>query len=76
MWREWNAQDWDTFDKRHKPDVIVRWLAQPATHGRHDHRAEGIQMFKTVPDNSVYNRPYRVSLANVSAVAGQEDMSR
>ena len=35
----WNAQDWDTFDKRHKPDVVVRWPAQPPTHGRHDHRA-------------------------------------
>ena len=21
----WNAQDWDTFDKRHKHDVVVRW---------------------------------------------------
>ena len=49
----WNAQDWDTFDKRHKPDVVVRWPAQPPTHGRHDHRAEGVQMFKTFPDNKV-----------------------
>jgi hypothetical protein len=24
----WNAQDWHTFDKRHRPDVIVRWPAQ------------------------------------------------
>ncbi|HEV8355866.1 MAG TPA: hypothetical protein VGQ17_03765, partial [Gemmatimonadales bacterium] len=21
----WNSQDWDTFDKRHKKDVLVRW---------------------------------------------------
>lgn len=41
----WNAQDWDTFDKRHKPDVVVRWPAQPPTHGRHACRAEGVQMF-------------------------------
>ena len=30
----WNAQDWDIFDKRHKHDVVVRWPAQPPTHGR------------------------------------------
>src|SRR4029078_4802961 len=60
----WNAQDWDTFDKRHKSDVVVRWPAQPPTHGRHDHRAEGVQMFKTFPDNTVHNRPYRVFFAS------------
>ena len=60
----WNTQDWDTFDKRHKSDVTVRWPAQPATHGRHDHRAEGIQMFKTFPDNRVGNRPYKVFFAD------------
>jgi hypothetical protein len=60
----WNAQDWDTFDKRHQHDVIVRWPAQPPTHGRHDHRAEGVGMFKTFPDNRVHNRPYRVFFAN------------
>jgi ketosteroid isomerase-like protein len=60
----WNAQDWDTFDKRHKPDVVVRWPAQPPTKGRHDHRAEAIQMFKTFPDNHVGNRPYKVFFAS------------
>ncbi len=60
----WNAQDWDTFDKRHQHDVIVRWPAQPPTHGRHDHRAEGIRMFETFPDNRVHNRPYRVLFAS------------
>ena len=53
----WNAQDWDTFDARHAPDVVVHWPAQPPTHGRQAHRAEGIQMFKTFPDNHVGNRP-------------------
>ena len=48
----WNTQDWDTFDKRHKPDVIVRWPAQPPTHGRHDHRAEGIQRDLIRPEQS------------------------
>ena len=31
----WNAQDWDTFDKRHVSEVVVRWPAQPPTNGRH-----------------------------------------
>lgn len=60
----WNNQDWDTFDKRHKTDTIVRWPAQPETHGIHDHRAEGVQMFKTFPDNRVENRPYKVFFAS------------
>src|SRR5688572_20115929 len=60
----WNAQDWDTFYKRHMSVVIVRWPGQPPTHGRHDHRAEGIQMFKTFPDNHVGNWPYRVFFAS------------
>ena len=55
-----NAQDWDTFDKRHKKDVIVRWPGQTPTHGIYDHRGEGVQMFKTFPDNRVGNRPYKV----------------
>jgi len=60
----WNAQDWDTFDKRHRHDVTVRWPAQAPTHGRHDHRAESIRLFKTFPDNRVHNRPYRVLFAS------------
>jgi predicted ester cyclase len=60
----WNAQDWDTFDKRHKPDVVVRWPGQPPTHGTHDHRAEAIELFKTFPDNRVQNRPYKVFFAS------------
>jgi predicted ester cyclase len=60
----WNNQDWDSFDVRHKKDTIVRWPAQPPTHGIHDHREEGIQMFKTFPDNRVENRPYKVFFAS------------
>jgi ketosteroid isomerase-like protein len=60
----WNAQDWDTFDERHKPDVVVRWPAQPPIQGRHDHRAEGFQWFKTFPDNKVHNRPYKMFFAS------------
>ena len=59
----WNAQDWDTFDQRHKPNVVVTWPGQPPTNGTHDHRAEAIQLFKTFPDNRVQNRPYRVFFA-------------
>ncbi|MGO9790629.1 MAG: ester cyclase [Solirubrobacteraceae bacterium] len=60
----WNAQDWDIFDQRHKPDVVVRWPGQPPTHGTHDHRAEAIELFKTFPDNRVQNRPYKVFFAS------------
>ena len=60
----WNAQDWDTFDKRHKHDVVVRWPGQPPTHGTHDHRGEAIALFKTFPDNHVQNRPYKVFFAS------------
>lgn len=60
----WNKQDWDTFEKRHKTDTVVRWPAQPATNGIHDHRAEAVQMFKTFPDNRVENRPYKVFFAD------------
>ena len=56
----WNSQDWDTFDKRHKQDTVVRWPAPPPTHGIRAHREEGIQMFKAFPDNHVGNRPYKV----------------
>lgn len=45
----WNAQDWDTFDQRHKPDVVVTWPGQEPTNGTHDHRAEAIALFKTFP---------------------------
>jgi ketosteroid isomerase-like protein len=60
----WNSQDWDTFSKRHKDDVIVRWPGQEPTRGGHDHRAEAIQMFNTFPDNHVGNRPYKTFFAS------------
>jgi predicted ester cyclase len=56
----WNAQDWDTFEKRHAVDTIVRWPAQAPTHGIGAHREEAVSMFKTFPDNRVENRPYKV----------------
>src|SRR5689334_9499015 len=60
----WNSQDWDTFEKRHKADTVVRWPGQSPTHGVHDHRVESMQFFKTFPDNHVGNRPYKVFFAS------------
>jgi ketosteroid isomerase-like protein len=60
----WNKQDWDTFERRHKENTVVRWPGQPPTHGVRDHRAESIQLFKTFPDNHVGNRPYKVLVAS------------
>jgi predicted ester cyclase len=57
----WNAQDWDTFNKRHTKDVVVRWPGQSeSTRGIKAHQNEGVAMFKTFPDNHVENNPYKV----------------
>ena len=56
----WNSQDWDTFAKRHTENVIVRWPGQSEpTRGLAKHRNEGVEMFKTFPDNHVQNHPYK-----------------
>jgi ketosteroid isomerase-like protein len=60
----WNGQDLDTFSRRHKDDVIVRWPGQPPTHGVKDHRQEAIDFFKAFPDQHLDNRPYRVFFAS------------
>jgi len=60
----WNAQDWDTFEQRHKSDTTVSWPGQPPTHGIKDHRAEGVAMFKTFPDDKVGNRRYKALFAS------------
>ena len=37
----WNAQDWETFEKRHTADTVVFWLGQPEpTRGRANHKAD------------------------------------
>jgi hypothetical protein len=57
----WNAQDWETFKKRHAEHVAVYWPGQPdPTKGRHDHEAEAVEFFKTFPDNRVENDPYMI----------------
>jgi hypothetical protein len=57
----WNAQDWDTFNKRHTDNVAVYWPGQAdPTRGRHDHKAEAIEFFKSFPDNHIDNDPYKV----------------
>ena len=60
----WNAQDVETFAKRHKEDVVVRWPGQPPTNGIHDHSAEAIRFFKTFPDQHLDNRPYKLLMAS------------
>jgi predicted ester cyclase len=59
----WNSQDWDTFSKRHADNVVVRWPAQPPTHGIDAHRKEGEYMFSAFPDNHVGNNPYKIFFA-------------
>ena len=57
----WNNQDWETFNQRHAGETAVYWPGQPEpTRGRHNHRAEAIEFFKTFPDNHIDNRPYQV----------------
>ncbi|HEX7977874.1 MAG TPA: ester cyclase [Gemmatimonadaceae bacterium] len=60
----WNAQDMDTFSKRHKDDVVVRWPGKAPTHGVRDHRQESLDFFKTFPDQKVHNRPYKTLFAS------------
>lgn len=60
----WNAQDVETFAKRHKDDVVVRWPGQPPTHGIAAHRQEAIDFFRTFPDQQLDNRPYRTFFAS------------
>ncbi|WMW23056.1 ester cyclase [Methanolobus mangrovi] len=57
----WNAQDWETFNKRHTEDTAVYWPGQTdPTRGRKAHNEEAIEFYKTFPDNHVENRPYKV----------------
>jgi len=60
----WNAQDLETFAKRHKPDVVVTWPGKPPTHGIHDHTTESVEFFTAFPDQHLDNRPYRVFFAS------------
>src|SRR5271155_4455620 len=60
----WNAQDWDTFEKRHSKDTTVFWPGQAEpTRGRDNHKAESVQFFKTFPDNHLISHPYKVEIA-------------
>jgi len=57
----WNAQDWDTFNKRHAEDVVVYLPGKPEpTRGRPSHKNEAVEFFKTFPDNHIENDPYIV----------------
>ena len=60
----WNAQDLETFSKRHRTDVVVRWPGKGPTNGVDAHRIEAIQFFKTFPDQHLGNRPYKTFFAS------------
>ena len=45
----WNSQDWDTFNKRHADNVIVRWPNQPPTNGIEAHTKEGEYFLEHFP---------------------------
>jgi len=56
----WNAQDWETFNKRHAEETDVYWPGQKdPTHGRANHRLESIEFFKSV-ENRLDNDPYKI----------------
>jgi ketosteroid isomerase-like protein len=55
----WNAQDLETFEERHKPDVVVRWPGKPPTLG-----IEAIDFFRAFPGQHLGNRPYKVLFAS------------
>lgn len=56
----WNAQEWDTFKKRHAENTAVYWPGQPEpTRGRAAHHKEAVEFFKTF-DNRLINNPYKI----------------
>jgi hypothetical protein len=62
----WNAQDWQTFEKRHTADTVVFWPGQAEpTRGRNNHKAESVEFFKTFPDNHLVTIPIRLRLLRV-----------
>lgn len=60
----WNGQDLETFSRRHRDDVVVRWPGQPPTHGVEAHRQEALDFFKAFPNQHLDNRPYRTFFAS------------
>lgn len=54
----WNSQDLETFEQRHRPDVVVRWPGKPPTHGAKAHNQEALDFFRAFPDQHLDNRPY------------------
>ena len=60
----WNAHDLDTFAKRHRDSVVVRWPGQPATHGIDAHRQEALDFYRAFPDQHLDNRPYKTFFAS------------
>ena len=59
-----NAQDFDTFTRRHRADVVVRLTGVPPTYSVQAHLDDAKNTFKTFPDQHVANRPYKVLFAS------------
>jgi hypothetical protein len=59
----WNAQDLETFAKRHRNRTVVRWPGQPETHGVEAHKQEALDFFRAFPNQHLDNRPYKVLIA-------------
>ena len=60
----WNAQDLETFAKRHRDDVVVTWPGKPPTHGIEAHKEESLDFFRAFADQKLAQRPYRVFFAS------------
>jgi steroid delta-isomerase-like uncharacterized protein len=56
----WNSRDWDTFNKLHADDVVVRLPGQPPTNTIDAHKQGAEYFCKTFPDNHVQNNPSKV----------------
>lgn len=49
----WNAQDWETFDKRHAEETDIYWP------GQKDPTLESVEFFKSI-ENHIENDPYKI----------------
>ncbi len=63
----WNAQDWDTFEKRHSTDTTVfflAWSARANKRARQITKAESIANFsRHSPTIILINHPYKAEIA-------------
>jgi len=57
----WHVQDMETFARRDKDDVVVRWPGQPPTHGIRAYRVEAQNFFVRSPASTSRTGPTRCS---------------